>query len=135
MPENDSVPPDSADEGNAALSDLGVPMVLDVEHLALPRPDRLAEAARGRGGRAVRQLLALLAMTPILLADTCGDRNACDHPPPGVGAVVTDVQAVADPCAGQPPLHVLAWFTRQGVRYPLRCGHRDPSGCVDGQIG
>jgi hypothetical protein len=41
---------------------------------------------------------------------------------------VTDVQASADPCVGQRDLHVLAWYTRQGTRYPLRCGHRDPAG-------
>jgi len=64
----------------------------------------------------------------MLLADTCGDQNACNQPPPGVGAIVTDVQAAADPCAGQPVEHVVAWFTRQGTQYPLRCGRRDPRG-------
>ena len=74
------------------------------------------------------RLLVLVAMTPILLADTCGHQNACDHPPPGVGAVMTDVQASTDPCAGQPERQIIAWYTQGGARYPLRCGRRDPKG-------
>ena len=76
----------------------------------------------------MKGLLLLVVMVSALLADTCGDQNVCNHPPPEIGALVTDAQASVDPCAGQPPLHVLAWFTRQGVRYPLRCGRRDPRG-------
>jgi hypothetical protein len=41
---------------------------------------------------------------------------------------VIDAQASADPCAGQAVVHVVAWFTRQSARYPLRCGRRDPRG-------
>jgi hypothetical protein len=76
----------------------------------------------------VRRLLILVALTPILMADTCGDQNACNQPPPGVGGTVVTAQAATDPCAGQPPLHVVVWYAQGGVRYPLRCGRRDPKG-------
>jgi hypothetical protein len=72
-------------------------------------------------------VVAAVALAPLLLA-RCGDQNACDYPPVEVGAGVTDVQAAADPCAGQSVNHIVAWFTRQGTRYPLRCGRRDPRG-------
>jgi hypothetical protein len=72
------------------------------------------------------RLLVVLAL--VLAADPCSDQNACNNPPPGVGGVVTQAQAAADPCAGQPPLHVVAWYVQKGVRYPLRCGRRDPKG-------
>lgn len=61
------------------------------------------------------------AQAPLLLA-SCTEGNSCDKPPVGIGAVVTDVQAAADPCAGQPPLHVVAWYMQGGTRSPLRCG-------------
>lgn len=51
---------------------------------------------------------------------SCADGgNACEHPPVGVGAVVTEVQAAGDPCAGQPPLRVVGWYAQGGARYPL----------------
>jgi hypothetical protein len=75
----------------------------------------------------MKRLLILVAFAAVLLAG-CGDQNACNHPPPEVGAVVIEAQASTDPCAGRPDLHILAWYSRQGTRYPLRCGHRDPSG-------
>jgi hypothetical protein len=75
----------------------------------------------------VRRLLVLVALAPILMAETCGDQNACNQPPPGVGAV-TEAQAATDPCVGQPPLYVVAWYFQGGARYPLRCGRRDPRG-------
>jgi hypothetical protein len=76
----------------------------------------------------VRRLLILVALAPILMADTCGDQNACNQVPPGIGGTVVTAQAATDPCAGQPPLHVVAWYAQGGVRYPLRCGRRDPRG-------
>ena len=76
----------------------------------------------------MKGLLVLVAAVPMLMADTCSDQNVCNHPPPEVGALVVDAQASTDPCVGQPVNHVVAWFTRQGTRYPLRCGRRDPRG-------
>ena len=72
------------------------------------------------------RLLMVLAL--MLAADPCSDQNACNNPPPGVGGVVTQAQAAADPCVGRPVEHIVAWFTRQGTSYPLRCGKRDPRG-------
>lgn len=76
----------------------------------------------------MKRPLVLVAFVPVLLAAACGDQNVCDHPPPEIGAVVVDAQASSDPCAGQPPLHVVAWYVQGGTRYPLRCGRRDPKG-------
>jgi len=73
-------------------------------------------------------LVAAVALAPLLLASCTDGGNACDKAPVGVGAVATDVQAAGDPCAGKPVDRIVAWFTRQGVRYPLRCGRRDPRG-------
>lgn len=42
------------------------------------------------------------ALASLLLASCATGGNACDHPPVGVGAVVTGVQAAGDPCAGRP---------------------------------
>jgi hypothetical protein len=75
----------------------------------------------------MKRLLVLATFVPVLLAG-CGDQNVCDHPPPEIGSIVTDAQASGDPCAGQPVNHIVAWFTRQHTRYPLRCGRRDPRG-------
>ena len=68
-----------------------------------------------------------LGLAPLLLA-SCGTENPCNHPPAEIGAVATDVRAADDPCAGKSENHVVDWFTRQGARYPLRCGRRDPRG-------
>src|SRR5262245_44750087 len=70
------------------------------------------------------RLLVLLAL--VLAADLCSDENACNHLPTEVGGVVTQVQASTDPCVGQPPLHVVAWFAQRSIRYPSRCGKRAP---------
>ena len=73
-----------------------------------------------------RRLILLVLLSPLLMADTCsGDDNPCIKPFPEVGAVVTAAEAAGDPCAGQPDVHILAWFTQGGVKYPLRCGQRD----------
>jgi hypothetical protein len=76
------------------------------------------------------RVMRLLVLALVLAADPCtGDRNACDSlPAGGLGEVVTQVQAAADPCVGRPVEHIVAWFTRQGTPYPLRCGRRDPRG-------
>ncbi|HSR25186.1 MAG TPA: hypothetical protein VLW53_16645, partial [Candidatus Eisenbacteria bacterium] len=125
MVENDQVRSGLADEVNRALAPHG---------LGAGGPRRRSRAVAGghqavgadRAGagarRPIKSLVVPVAMVPVLLAATCSDQNACDHPPPGVGAVVTDVQASSDPCVGQPPLHVVAWHVQGGVRYPLRCG-------------
>jgi hypothetical protein len=76
----------------------------------------------------VIRLALLVALVPIVLADTCGDQNACNQPPPGIGGIAVTAQAATDPCAGQPPLHVVGWYVQGGMRYPLRCGHHDPAG-------
>jgi hypothetical protein len=76
----------------------------------------------------VRRLLVLVALAPILMAETCGEQNACNQVPPGVGAIVNEAEAATDPCAGQNENHVLAWYMQGGIRYPLRCGRHDPSG-------
>jgi hypothetical protein len=76
----------------------------------------------------MKELLVLTVLVPVLLADTCSDQNACNHPPPEVGVLVVEAQASTDPCAGQPPLHVVAWYVQGSARYPLRCGRRDPKG-------
>ena len=132
MVENDQVLSALADEVNAA-------------HAALhrlgaggPRPRPVAVAGRRRAvgaagaaagdRRPIKFIVVLVAMVPVLLLASCGDQNACDHPPAGIGAVATDVQASTDPCVGQLDTHILAWFTRQGTRYPLRCGRRHPRG-------
>jgi hypothetical protein len=60
----------------------------------------------------MKGLLVLVIMAPVLIADTCGEQNACDHPPAGIGAVVTEVQAAGDPCAGQPEKHIVAWYAQ-----------------------
>lgn len=68
----------------------------------------------------MNRLLFLVAMMPVLLAAACGDRNACNQPPPGVGAVVTDTQAASDP--GQSENHVfnLVRPGRRTLPAPLR---------------
>ncbi len=76
----------------------------------------------------MKRLLILGAFVPVLLAATCSGHNACDHPPPEVGDIVIDAQASTDPCRGQSVNHIVAWYSRQGTRYPLRCGRRDPRG-------
>ena len=126
MPTNDHVRPDSADEVNrarVALDGLGAgaprrrPTAVAGGRRAVGA-DRAAEGGR----RPIKSLIVLVAMVPVLLAATCGDQNACDHPPAGIGAVVTDVQASIDPCAGKPEQFIVAWYAQGGVKYPLRCG-------------
>jgi Berberine and berberine like len=89
-----------------------------------PRPTRPRARALRPGWLAAAVAWAL---APLLIA-SCGTENPCDDPPAEIGAVVADAQAAGDPCAGQPPLHVVAWYAQGGARYPLRCGKRDPKG-------
>jgi hypothetical protein len=72
--------------------------------------------------------LAGLALAFVVMADDqCGGYD-CTKPPVEVGGLVTAAQAAADPCAGKPVEHILAWYTQGGVRYPLRCGRHNPRG-------
>lgn len=73
-----------------------------------------------------RLLGLLVAMVPVPLAATCGDRNACDHPPVGIGAVVTDAQASsgrAPSASGVRPDSAAAW--RAGSADSWRRRRRD----------
>ncbi len=72
-------------------------------------------------------LLLLLVLTPLLMADTCGNPD-CTKQPIEVLSVATTAVAAIDPCAGKSEQHVLTWYSQGGVGYPLRCGHHDPAG-------
>ena len=75
----------------------------DHVHVATPRsthPSRASTSHEDPDPRPTRPrawalppgwLVAACALAPLLIAG-CGDMNACDHPPVGVGAVVTDVE-------------------------------------------
>ena len=140
MVENDNVPPALADEVNradAALSDLGVPMVLEGEQLQPPEPARRAapgqgsgRAARAAGGGAMIGRLAAAAL-PLM---ACTDTLTAKCPPLAHPPILT-VAAAGDPCAaraGETPkqleLRIVQRYKRTqppnpaGPTYPLRCG-------------
>ena len=148
MTENDRVPPDSADEVNAAhaaLVELGVPMFLEGEHPPLPRPDRRAgpgqangPAAGDAGRGAVLWRLAAAALVAALPLMACTDTLTAKCPPLAHPPVLT-VAAASDPCqakagesAGLLALRVVKTYQRSSppvpgapTRYPLRCGTND----------
>jgi len=86
-----------------------------------PRPTRPRTRALPRWS------LAAFVLAALLLA-ACADSPDCNKPRYEFLSIGTTALAAADPCAGQPENHVVAWYTRGGVRYPLRCGKTNPAG-------
>ena len=92
----------------------------------------------------MRRLLVLLALVPVLLADTCGNPD-CTKPPVEILSIGTTARAATDPCAGTLEHLILAWYVQGGVKYPLRCGRTGRGGygylhitqdpAADGTIG
>lgn len=86
----------------------------------------MVDGMREVRGVHVRAGLIVPAALVTILATGCGEiQRPCMPPGGGIGGVVTTAEAAADPCAGQPELRILSWFSQGGVKYPLRCGKRD----------
>ena len=145
MTDNDHVLPALTDEVNsahAALSDLVVPMVLEGEHLPLPRLDRRAgsDQASGRAARVagegamIRRLAAVVLLVAVpLMACTDSLTAKCPpltHPPIlTVAAATNRCVARAGETAGLLALRVVRTYQRTSppapgasAQYPLRCG-------------
>lgn len=91
--------------------------VIDRRLGVLARPSRLR---RGMGH-------LLLAAGLLVSAGACGT-SGCSNPPVEILNMGTAAVAAADPCTGQSQNHIVDWYTRQGIRYPLRCGKTNPAG-------
>jgi|SRR5215469_11556231 len=84
----------------------------------------LPMVGRRAGGRRVHLLLPVVAW--LLATEGCG--GDCTNSPTEILVFGSKALAAVNPCDGQSQNHVVAWYSRQGVRYPLRCGKTNPAG-------